>query len=224
MDERRTSRAEGNLIVGPPGASEGAGLVVLGVAVRIRASVLKEPGVVGRPAAPGGAAILVSLEDGARVVATARSLEHVGALPDDVGRAPDPPAAARGRAEVHRHVEAVNEGDVDEVEVLELVEGELGEGVGRGAIGRAGEFTAAVTGLAMPVAVAVERTAGAGPDTATGGAGVDVDGPGLAAVEPPATTGDRGGPDGVGAVVDDVEGGSVGEGEEEEGEEEEERE
>ena len=189
-----TSRAEGNLVVGPPGASEGAVLVVHGVTVRIRASVLKEPGIEGRSAAPGVAAILISLEDGARVVATAGSFELVGALPDDVGRAPDPPAAARGRAEVHRHVEAVDEGDVDEVEVLELVEGELGEGVGRAAVGRAGKFTTAVTGLAVPVAVAVERTAGAGPDAATGSAGVDVDGPGLAAVELATTAGDHLGP------------------------------
>jgi len=73
----------------------------------------------------------------------------------------------------------------------------------------------------VAAAAAVEVAACAGPHTACGGAGVDIDGPCLAGVELPAATGDGRGPDGERALVGDVEGGGVRDGEEEREEEEE---
>lgn len=79
---------------------------------------------------------------------------------------------------------------------------------------------AAVAGLAATAAAPVEGAVSAGPDAAACGAGIDVDGPGLARVELAAAPGDGGGPDSEGALVDDVEGGCMGD-DEEQGKEEE---
>ena len=130
------SWAEDDVVIGAAGASVGAGVVVLGVAVGVRAQPLEEPGVVRRPAAVGrraGAAVLVRLKHGARVVAAAGGPQRGGALRRDIGVAPWPalgaPGAAAGGQEVHGHVEAVHQGDVDEVQPLELVQPELGQRV-----------------------------------------------------------------------------------------------
>ena len=226
MHALKASRAEGDLIVAPTGAGELGVVIIIRIAKRVRAQALKELRIGGRLAAGAArAAVLRSVEDGAWVIAAAGHFECAGALPNDVGSALDVYAAVgRGGAEVHGHVESLNEGDVDEVEVLVLVEGEFGEGVGWGAVGGAGEF-AAVAALAVPVAVAIEGAASTAPDAGSGGAGVDGDRPGLTLVELLAAAVVAEvcpcGPHGVGTLVDDVEGGGVGEGEEEEGEEEE---
>ena len=126
-------------------------------------------------------------------------------------------AATGCGGEVHGDVEAVDEGDVVEVEVVKLGEGVLGEGVGRGAVGRALEYAAAVAGPTATLAIGVEVAACACPDAATSGASRGGDSPGLAGVELLASAGDCGSPDGVGALVYDVEVGGMGEeGEEEE--------
>ncbi|CAL9090163.1 unnamed protein product, partial [Musa textilis] len=155
-------------------------------------------------------------------VAAARRFQLAGALPVDVGGAPDLVAApgGGGGAEVHGHVEAVDEGNVNEVVVFVLVERELGERVGRGAVGLALEQAAAVAGLAAAMAAAVEGAACAGPDAAAFVARAHFVGPALAGVELAAAAGDGGCPDGVGALVDDLEGGRMGEGEEQREEEE----
>uniref|UniRef100_A0ACD6A627 Uncharacterized protein n=1 Tax=Avena sativa TaxID=4498 RepID=A0ACD6A627_AVESA len=213
-----SSWAEDDLVVGAAGASVGAGGVVLGVAVGVRALPLEEPGVVGRPAVVrrrAGAAVLVLLEHRAGVVAPSSGLELVRALRRDHLRAPRPalgaPGAAAGRQEVHGHVEAVDEGDVEEVEVVELVEPELGQRVGRLPVLRALQLAAAVARLAPPVAAAVEVAARARPHAPACRAGRHVDVPCLPRVELPAPA-DRHGrrPHRVLALVGDGEGRRVG--------------
>lgn len=109
----RSSGAEHHPVIGrPAGAREGARRVVLWVAVRVRASIFKEPGEVRRPALPLCAAVLVGLEDGAWIVAATGCLELSGALAVDVGSAGDRPALAGwapGRAEFHGDVEPVDQ-------------------------------------------------------------------------------------------------------------------
>ncbi|RRT35184.1 hypothetical protein B296_00051088, partial [Ensete ventricosum] len=195
---------------------ESARLIVLGIAVGVGAVILEEPGVVGRQAAAGVAAVLVRLEHGAGVVAAARRLQRSGALPVDVRRAPDAAAAARRGAEVHGHVEAVDQGDVEEVEVVKLVERELGQGVGRAAVRRACQHAAAVARLALPAAAPVEGAAGAAPDAAAGRSCIHVDGPRLPLVELLSAAGHGRGPHCVSALVHDLEGGGMGEGDKKE--------
>lgn len=189
------------------------------VAVGIWAPLLEERRVAGRPAVAGVAAVIVRPENGAGVLAPAGGPQLGRALPHDVGGAADPAATAGSWAELHGHVEAVHQGDVEEVEVAELVQGVLGQRVGGLPVAAALEETAAVAGLAAPAAGAVEGAAGASPHAAAGGPWVDVDRPGLAGVQPAASAGDGGGPEGVEAPVGDGDGGGLGEGEEE-GEEE----
>ena len=90
------SWAEDDVVIGAAGASVGAGVVVLGVAVGVRAQPLEEPGVVRRPAAVGrraDAAVHVLLEHGARVVARPVLPQLRGAPRVHVRRAPGAPAA-----------------------------------------------------------------------------------------------------------------------------------
>ena len=77
MDERRTSRAEGDLIVGSTGADElGVGIIIR-IAKRVRAQVLKEHGIGGRlTTGAARAAVLRSVEDGAWVIATTGHFER----------------------------------------------------------------------------------------------------------------------------------------------------
>nr|CAD1841469.1 unnamed protein product [Ananas comosus var. bracteatus] len=173
------SVAEDDLVVGPRRAGEGAGGIVLGIAVGLGAQILEEPGVIRGAAAAGVAAVLVRLEDRAGVVAAGGRLQLAGALGGHVGGAVRPLGAAAGVGqEVHRHVEAVDEGDVEEVEAAELVEAELREGVRGYAIGGAGQHAAAIARLAVALAAGVEGAVGAGPDAAAGRAGIGGDGPG----------------------------------------------
>ena len=213
-------RAEGDFVVRPSRASEGARLVILWVTVRIWAEPLEVLGVVSRSTVVGrrsGAAVFIRLENRAWVAAGPVELKGCRALSHHIGGAVDVVTATRCRGEVHGDVEAINEGDIVEVEVLELAKGVLSERVGWGAVGGALEDTAAVAGLTAALAVGVKAAACASPDATAGGAGRGGDGPGLAGVELLASTGDAGSPDGVGALVDDVEGGGVSnEGEEEE--------
>ena len=160
-----------------------------------------------------GAAILVGLEDRTRVVAPSWSSQLGGALSVDVsGALARATAAAGGGAEVHGDVEAVDERDVEEIHVVELVQGVLGQGVGRLAVAAALEDPAAVTRLAPPPSGPVEVAVGAGPDAGLRRARGHIDGPALPPFEPPAAAGDGRGPHGVGAVVPDVEDGGFSEG------------
>ena len=207
------SWAEDDVVIGAAGASVGAGVVVLGIAVGVRAQPLEEPGVVRRPAAVGrraGAAVLVGLEHGARVVAAAGGLQCGGAPRPALGA----PGAAAGGQEVHGHVEAVHQGDVDEVLPLELVQPELGQRVGRLPVLRAPQHAAAVPRLAPPVAAAVEGAARARPHAAARCPRRHVDAPRLPVVQllPAARHSRR--PHGVRAVVGHGEGGRVGSGRE----------
>lgn len=125
-------RTEDHPIVSASRARKSAGVVIFRVAVCVGAPGLEKPGQVRGPTVAGVAAVVVGLVYRAWVVAPPRSLQLGRALPVDIGRALDAAFAATGRGtEVHFYVEAVDEGDVEEVEVLELVEAVLGEGVGR---------------------------------------------------------------------------------------------
>lgn len=127
-------------------------MVILRVTVSIRALTLKILGIISGTATTRIATVLICLEHGARVVATAISLELAGTLSDDVGGAANGAGApVRGGAELHGNIETVDEGDVVEVKVVVLVECEFGEGVGWCTVCRALEVAAAVTGLAVAV-------------------------------------------------------------------------
>lgn len=113
-------------------ASKGGRRVVHGITVRIRAVAREERGVIGRPAAgAAGTAVLAGTEHCAGAVASAWDPQFRRAQRRDVRRAPDSRAAhAPGVVggdgyELHGYVEAVDEGDVKEVEVAELVGREL---------------------------------------------------------------------------------------------------
>lgn len=202
------SWAEHDLVVGALWAGEGAGLVVLGVAVGVQAQPLEEPGVIRRralvrvlaPAAVGVAAELL-----ARAGAAAGHLELGGALGVDVGLAARPLAAA---PEGHGHVEAVDEGDVDVVRpvVVERVLGQRRRGPpGHGARQRA----AAVPRLARPAPAAVEAAPRARPHPRVRRARGDLHGPRLPRVQTRAAARERRRPQRVLAAVDHVEGGRV---------------
>jgi hypothetical protein len=217
------SRAEHDIVVGALWAGEGAGLVVLGVAVGVRAQPLEEPGVVrGRalvlvlaPAAVGVAAELL-----AGAGAAAGHLERGGALGVDVGLAAGAPAAA---LEGHGHVEAIHEGDVDVVRAVP-VERVLGQRRGGSPGHGARQRAAAVPRLARPAAAAVEAAPRARPHPRVRRARRHLHGPRLARVQARAAAGEGGRPQRVLAAVDDVEGGRVcGGGEEGDGGEEEKR-
>ncbi|KAG6408014.1 hypothetical protein SASPL_131016 [Salvia splendens] len=215
---------EDDPIVGSLRAREGASGVVLRVGERLGAQPLKVPRLIGGEAPPSPAAVLGRLVDGARVVAAAGGPEVGGALGDDVGRAPDGlGAAVGGRGHLKGDVEAVDEGDVVVVLVGEVVEAVLCLGERRGAVGGAVELASAVSGEAGAAAGGVEGAVGAGPDSGQPGPVGEVEGPGLPAVKAAAApVGEDGGPEGVGAVVFDVEADGGGREEEEEWEEDEE--
>ncbi|BAS85614.1 Os03g0663600 [Oryza sativa Japonica Group] len=228
LTSHRPSWAEDDLVVGAGRASEGARLVVLGVAVGVRAEPLEELRVVGRAAVVrrrAGAAVLVLLEHRARVVAPAGRPQLARALPRHVRLAPRPalgaPGAVAGGEEVHGHVESVDEGDVEEVEVAELVQRELRQRVGRLPVRRAPQHAAAVARLAPPVAAAVEAAARARPHAPARRAGRHVDHPLLPRVQLLPAAGRHGcRPHGDLALVGDGERGGVrGGGEEEKREE-----
>lgn len=193
------SRAEHDPVVSPTGARKRARLVVLRITVSIRAPILEKSRVACWAAASGIAAILIGPEDRAWVVASTGSPQLARALAIDIGGASDPPCASvGGLAELHRDVEPIHKGNVKEVQSGKLVQRIFGQGVWRLAIGCAAEDAAAIPGLAPPSSRPVELAACSGPDTGLFGSGVHVDGPELAPVKPPATTGGDGrGPDGV---------------------------
>lgn len=113
-------------------------------------------------------------------------------------------AAVHG-VEVHGDVETVHQGDVVEVQVVVLVQGELRQGIGRDAPALAVQAAGAVACLAPPAPAAVEVAPGAAPYAGHGSARVDPEVPGLAAVQAPPAAGAGSRPDGVRAVVDDLE-------------------
>ena len=200
------------LVFGAGWATESAGGIILGVAVGIWAHLLEEVGVV-RGAAVAchspGTAVPILLEHRARAVTTPRRLQTGRALRRYVGSATRPlaapwPALGRHRQVVHGHVEALDRGDVEEILAAEAAEPKLRDGVGRPAIGFAGEQAAAVARLAGPGAIAVEGAARVRPQ-ARGVAVARVEGPGLAWVELHAATNRHSRRlYGVGAAIDDV--------------------
>jgi hypothetical protein len=201
------SRAEDDLVVGSGGAGEGAGGVILGVAVRVGALPLEVPGVVGRVAVVGrraDAAVLVLLEHGARVVAHA-VLPQLGRAArvhvHGAARAAAAPGPAVGE-EAHGHVEAVDEGDVEEVEVVELLQRVLRQRVGRAPVPSALQHAAAVPRAAAPAPARVELAPRARPDARGRRARGGRDPPALAAVQlPPAAHRHGRGPHGERALV-----------------------
>jgi hypothetical protein len=76
------------------------------------------------------------------------------------------------------------------------------------------EDSPAVTGLATASTGLIEFAVGSWPNATHFGAGVHTEGPGFAAIELPATSRDGRGPNGVGAVVSDIESGCMRKGEE----------
>ncbi|KAF7810178.1 thaumatin-like protein 1 [Senna tora] len=198
--------AKHNPIVGPSWACEGTRRIILRVAISRRAPLLKEFGILGGPTLPRIATILISLKHRARVITPSGCPKLARALLVDRAGAPDG-AVARGgvRVEHDGHVEALHERDVEEIDVVVRGQRVLGQRVGRRAVVLALEEAAAVPGLAPAVAGLVEGAVGPGPDPAHGRAVGDVQVPGLAGVELPTAPGDRGRPQGVRAVVDDVE-------------------
>uniref|UniRef100_A0A8R7Q0X3 Uncharacterized protein n=1 Tax=Triticum urartu TaxID=4572 RepID=A0A8R7Q0X3_TRIUA len=185
------SWAEDDLVVGAR-AGENACGVVLGVAVGVGALPLEEPRVVGRPIVVcrrPGAAVHVLLEHTARVVAPSGGPQLVGALRRDHPGAPRPALGALegagGRDERHGHVEPVDEGDVEEVEVHVLVEPEFRQRVGRLPVPRALQLAAAVARLAPPVASPVEDAPRARPHAPARRARRHVDAPRLPRVRLP---------------------------------------
>ena len=158
-------------------------------------------------------------------MAPSRSSQRPRALSVDIRRAFDSTALAGGGAEVHGDVETVNKRNVEKVLVTELVQGVFRQGVWRVTPALAVQDAAAVAGLAPAAPAGVEVAVGSAPDSGHFGAGGDVEGPGLAAVQAAAATGRSGCPDGVGALVGDLEGGGMDGGDEgEEGENKEEAE
>lgn len=212
-------RAEHNPIVGSPRASKCAGCIIFRVTVCIRAPLLEEPRVIRWPAAAirGGAAVAVAPEHGARVVAASRSPQLVRALPVDVSRAPDAPAApVRSRTEINRNIEPVDERDVEEVQVVELVQGVFGQGVWRSAVGLTLEEATAVAGLASAAAGPVEVAVSSSPNAGSGCARVHVECPNVVSVKLPSAARYSGGPNSEGTVVADLESSCMGVGRERE--------
>lgn len=165
------------------------------------------------------ATILRRFEHRAGVVAPTGYLQLVRARSGDIPPASDRSGApVRRRPEFHRHVEPLEYRDVVVVLVPERVEPVLGEGVRRRSVRLAPDLAVAVSGEAAAAAGGVEGAVGSSPDLGEFGTVGEADGPGLARVEAAPSAGDGGWPDGVGAVVLDVEDDSVGL-EEEDGEE-----
>ena len=213
--------AEDDFIIGTARACKGAGLIILRVAISIRAFTLEIPRVARSVTAPGRAAILIRLENGAWVVATVGGLQRGGALSVDVGVTCYATAATIGcRTKFHRNIKSIDQGYVEEVEVVDLVKCIFSQGVRRCTAALALEDAAAVSGQTPPSAEIVEAAAGPGPNSTLGCAGVHRQAPGLTRVEAPATTWHHSRPNRVGTAVLDVEIGGLGVGEEEEGEKE----
>ncbi|KAI3453673.1 hypothetical protein Pfo_010336 [Paulownia fortunei] len=200
-------------------ASESAGRVILRVRESVRAPRLEKPRQIRRPARPRMAAVLRRFVHRTWVVASPRRSQFVRALTRDIRRASNGSGApVRGGPEFKRHVEPFHNRDVVVVFAPETVEPVFGESVGRGAVGLALELPVAVSGQAAAPAGGVEGAVSSGPDFCEFGSVGEADGPGLAAVEAAASAWHGCSPDGVGAVVLDVEDYGMGV-EEEKGEE-----
>ena len=175
------SRAEDDAVASAGRAGEGAGPVVVGVAVGLRALVLEELRVPARPAPVRGpvipaAAVLVGAERQARAPAPHRAAigrphrQLRRARRVDVGAARHRRAAA-GRRDLEGHVEAVDVADVVEVVAARAAERELGQRARRLVAGAAAlEPPRAVTGRARQAAAAAGGAAVARPDAAGPGA------------------------------------------------------
>lgn len=169
------------MVAGARGAGEGAALVVVGVAVRLRALVLEELGVlarralVRRPVRPAAAQV-VPVERQAPALAPhhraagALHRQLCGARRVDVGRARHRRAPGGRRRHLHGHVEPVHVADVVEVRVVgaAAAERELGQRRRR-AVAPAVALDAAraaVAGLAREAARGVRGAEPPGPDVA----------------------------------------------------------
>ncbi|KAK3423798.1 hypothetical protein EUGRSUZ_F00558 [Eucalyptus grandis] len=221
-------RAEGDDVVGVC-AREGAGAVVVRVAVGLRAGVLEQLRVRRglarlRRGVGAAAAVLRLLERLTRALArhpprpvAARHPQLRRAGPVQVDQAPRG-GAVLARPALRRHqqrqVVPVHEADVEEVHAAGAVEGELGQGGRRGgaAAGALDLSGAAVAGEAGELAGGVLGAVGAAPEAAAPGGGGD-EGLGGAAVEGEAGggqgllagVGEDAGPHRVVALVDECE-------------------
>ena len=118
--------AEDNCIVCTTRASKGAGLIILRVTVRSRTPILKKFRVSRRSTAPGITTVIIGLEYGAWVIAAAGSSELVRTLSDDVGVACYTTATAIGcRVEFRGNIKSIDQGYVEEVEVVKLLKSEF---------------------------------------------------------------------------------------------------
>ena len=120
--------AEDNCIVCTTRASKGAGLIILRVTVRSRTPILKKFRVSRRSTDPGITTVIIGLEYGAWVIAAAgsSSSELFRTLSDDVGVACYTTATAIGcRVEFRGNIKSIDQGYVEEVEVVKLVKSEF---------------------------------------------------------------------------------------------------
>lgn len=118
--------AEHNLVVSPTRASKSAGWIILRVTVSIRAPLLEKPREIRGTTTPRIAAILISLEHSTWIVTATWSFQLIRALPVDICRTLDPTVARRSGTEVHGDIKPIDEGDVDEIQVVELVKPKFG--------------------------------------------------------------------------------------------------
>lgn len=211
--KKNASGAEYNLVVCPSRASKCAGSVILRVTVNIRAPILEKLGETCRSAVAWIATVLVGLEHGARPVTSSRNLQFIRALAKNVSSALDHAVAwGRDRAKFHGNIESVNVGHVNEIHVIELLQRVLGQGVRCCTVALALEESVTVTGLAFAFAGSIKLAFGSSPNAGCFCAWLGGDGPCLTLVELPAASGHSGGPDGVGAIVCDIEFGSMSQG------------
>lgn len=117
------SRAEHNPVISSTGTSEGACLVIFRITISVRAPLLEKPREICGGTAARVAAVLISLEDGARIVAPSCGPELIRALSIDISCAPDSTAVAGHWTEVHGNIKPINKRYVKEIHVVELVQG-----------------------------------------------------------------------------------------------------
>lgn len=216
-------RAESDLIICTC-TGEGAGGVVVGVAIRPRAHRLEHFRVHRRPASirraiRPTAAVLRPAERLARAparLAVGAGPELCRATAAEVSGAACGAALASAAGGRHRHrqVVAVDQADVVEVHPAAAAEGELGEGGRRGGTGTAAlrPAGAAVAGGAGALPFAIEGASGAAPEAAgPAGGGLEGAGGALPELEPSrlqrlaAGAGQDPWPNGVGTAVYDCE-------------------
>jgi hypothetical protein len=138
------------------------------------------------------ATILVSFKNSTRIVTTARNLQLIGALPVDIsGTSSTTGAPIRHGVKFHSNIKPINKRDVEEVQVVILVQSELGKGVWGYTISLALEKPATVTGLAIATSRTIKITPCSRPNVTPCSSGINIKAPCFTLVELPAATGYR---------------------------------